>query len=193
MIMIYPKYKIIFMTHQKCGETILTHVNGVNWIKQKHSGIFGLPISIKELNPNKKLKYYKNKFPGYYSVTFIRNPWDRAVSGYFYLKKHRSMFYKDFSSYIKNFNFKKKFPPFNYYIDDNIDYIGRIENFINDFNVLCGKFNIKLDNNNHPLNNRNYMNKSRNDKNYRIFYNDELKNIVYNIYKDDIIKYKYKF
>jgi hypothetical protein len=33
MIIIYPEYKVVFVTHTKCGETNLNRALGVNWPK----------------------------------------------------------------------------------------------------------------------------------------------------------------
>jgi hypothetical protein len=43
MIIIYPEYKVVFVTHTKCGETNLNRALGVNWPKIRQGGVLGIP------------------------------------------------------------------------------------------------------------------------------------------------------
>ena len=149
----------------------------------------------------------------YFSFTFVRNPYDRVASAYKYFQKLKEglrwykrnkiisdaaykMSFIEFVNHIKDFqklmareegSFESgiHFQAFSYFLDEPIEYIGRFENIQHDyFNI---RSRIKL-----PLKNLPRIN-STNNSNYRELYIEESKNIVYNIYKEDINEYNYEF
>jgi len=75
------------------------------------------------------------------------------------------------------------------YIEDlngnpRIDFVGRFENFENDWNKVCKQLGIKKK--------LPHLNKSEH-KNYRIYYNEELIEKVEELYKEDIEFFNYNF
>jgi len=146
-----------------------------------------------------------------YKFTFIRNPFDFIVSLYNYTMYSDKVMWngiKDFEykknipfieyiKYIYNLKyFKEKSPnqvvtySYNYYIEtknNNMDFIGRYENLYDDFKIVCNELNII--NSDLPFNNKSKVN----DVNYKNYYNNESKDLVYKIFKDELKKYKYDF
>lgn len=141
----------------------------------------------------KKLNYFK--------FTFIRNPWDRFVSSYFYIKQYPHLFkeynyinkFDNINSFILNVDKKKLFksiyfkPQVNWIKNYKYNYIGRFENLQDDFYILCEKLNIekiKLKKINETLNKK---------KAYQEYYNKKTRNIIKRLYEEDIKVLQYTF
>ena len=150
---------------------------------------------------------------GYFSFTFVRNPYDRVASAYKYFKKlvpgHRwykrnsiiadlanELDFNGFVGHINDFKLLMKreegsyesgihFQPFSYFLDEPIDFIGQYENIQHDYFSIRSKLNL-------PIKNLPKTNSTNNLK-YQELYNENTKSIVYNTYKEDIKKYNYKF
>ena len=149
----------------------------------------------------------------YFSFTFIRNPYDRLVSAYKYFKKlapgHRwykrnsiiadsasNMDFEEFANHVTDFqklmvrqdgSFESgiHFQPFSYFLDDEIEYIGRFETIQHDYFSIRSRLNL-------PIKSLPKTNSTQN-RNYKELYTEKTKHIVYNIYKEDIKKYNYEF
>lgn len=175
---------------------IFTHVpkTGGNSVKQV--------LSLKGHNHD-PLSFDRKKAPSYFTFAFVRNPWDRYNSAFWYLqsggmgpptgqdqtfkRNHiKDMTFKQFTHKWKN-----QHPPIIHFhpqvefIDSDIDYIGRVENFQQDFNIICDKIGISREQLPHK-------NKSTH-KHYTDYYDDETKQIVAEKYAKDIEKFGYKF
>ena len=138
----------------------------------------------------------------------IRNPYERLLSEYFFCKRYGSRFikntknFKDFVYYLRdNFKFvleneennhllichylpQHKFTHINN--ECKIDMILRFENLKKHWKFFCYKINkniklIKVD-----------QYSSGKKYNYLDYYDDNLKDIVYELYKDDFIIFNYK-
>jgi hypothetical protein len=157
----------------------------------------------------KSFKYLKDRvdqdFTGYI-FTFTRNPWDRLVSVYFYLKNGNTTSgdkkdcnrylaqYSSFEDMVLNWDdilfnqihFKEQYK---WVCDDNgeliPDFIGRFENLQEDFDIICDKIGI-------PQQQLPHKNKSKH-KHYTEYYDDETKQIVAEKYAKDIEYFGYEF
>mgnify|MGYP003967123939 CR=1 FL=1 len=196
--MISHKLKCIFVHIPKCaGSSINQQLN------LKSLGFSG----------HSPASYHDEYLSEYFSFTFVRNPYDRIVSGYKYFRilkpGHRwykrnsiisdvanQMEFSEFVNHIPDFmklikreegSFESgiHFQPFHYFIDQPIDFVGRFENIQENYLKILS--HLKLTPN--PLLKTN----STDNQNYRELYTKETRNIVYNIYKEDIEKYNYEF
>lgn len=144
----------------------------------------------------KASKYSKSDRQNAFVFSFARNPYDRLVSSFFYLKEG-GMHEKDkaYGESLPN-TFKKfvnsdfdltwmHFRPMMSWLDRKIDFIGRFENLQEDFNIVCDKIGI-------PQQQIPHNNKS-NHKHYTEYYDDETRQIVAEKYAKDIEYFGYKF
>ena len=147
-------------------------------------------LGIEEPGHKKLLKYIPNTF------TVVRNPFDRLVSHFFYIKTKNSYYYKEhpnfkelekgnFDDYIYLCKQDSKFylEPQSYYVcdkDDNIlvDHVLRHETLQEDFNKF---WDLKLP----------HLNKSDRDKDWEKYYNENTIKTVYEFYKRDFINFNY--
>ena len=187
--MISNKHKFIFIHIPKTGgTTIETFFGGC---KKKHQPL---------------CKMYRNLFfplEEYFQFTFVRNPFDRILSLFFYLVKDEKRVDADFSSFVKNqvcwkmnesknvisrSGKRRHYCPqimwFENYKKDNF-YIGRFENFQEDFNIVCDKIGI-------PQQILPHENKTKH-KHYTEYYDDETRQIVAEKYAKDIEYFNYEF
>ena len=119
----------------------------------------------------------------YFSFVFVRNPWDRIMSSYLYSK---SLGYKfTFKSFFNSKAFEMHYKPQSYFINKNIDFIGRFENLQEDFNLVCKKLGIEPKQLPHE-------NKTVHEH-YTEWYTDENKELVQDKYFEDIKAFNYKF
>lgn len=141
---------------------------------------------------------------------FVRNPWDRILSSYCYLKNNadtdigNTADQKDFNLYFKKFKTFKDmllnwddefhnqihFKPQHQWICDDEDkiipnYIGKFENLQEDFNRICDKIGT-------PHKQLPHINKTKH-KHYTEYYNDETKQIIGEKYAQDIEYFGYEF
>lgn len=163
---------------------------------------------------NKLIKYKKfdkEKYKSYFKFGFVRNPWDRLVSAYFYLKqggmerldyefstKYLSKYetFQEFVLDMQNEGIRKKImawyhfvPQYEFLCDDygavGVDFLGRIENIEEDFNELkriLNKEQASLQKHN-----------KSSHKNYIYYYDSNTRRIVGEIYEKDIEMFKYRF
>jgi hypothetical protein len=121
----------------------------------------------------------------FFAFTFVRNPWSKAVSEFFYSKSING-----YNGTFKNYLRKPRCQPDHMtpqinFLNDNMNYIGRFENFEEDFNTVCDKIGI-------PRQQLPHENKS-NHKHYTEYYDDEAREIVAEKYAKDIEFFGYKF
>lgn len=131
---------------------------------------------------------FENKFQeNYFSFCFVRNPWDWVVSEFEWMRD----VYNDFDEYVykmKNGSvmvYKYHLNPQVSFINKNIKFIGRFENFQDDFSKACKKISIP------DLELPHVYKNTRMD--YRSYYNNETKKIIENIYLKDVLEFGYKF
>jgi hypothetical protein len=143
-----------------------------------------------------------------FKFTFVRNPWDRLVSGFFFLKNREMKSnrkweeknlsaYNDFDSFVRQWVTPENvwsyshFRPQFYFVSVEgrraaVDFIGFYENLPGDFSFLCERLKIRA-----ALRQEN-RNASR-TKDYRDYYSDETRRIVGDVYAEDIRLFGYAF
>jgi hypothetical protein len=140
----------------------------------------------------------------YFSFGFVKNPWARFLSLYFYLIRTSKKTSLTFSEYAKRFKserpilslntkeFKKSgvslrhyLPQFNFFLIDDINYIGKTENIQHCFDIVCDKIGIP----HQQLPHKN----ATTHKHYTEYYDDETKEIVAKKYAKDIEYFGYEF
>ncbi len=151
-----------------------------------------------------------SEFERFFKFTFVRNPWDRAVSAFFYLKKggmneqdrrwglKNLAPYKDFDTFARRWINEKSvllhshFKPQYQYVclpgkrEPAVDFIGYFENLEADYNVVREKLGTG-----EALQSRNVTRERHRD--YRQYYSEETKRIVAEAYRKDIELFGYDF
>lgn len=126
----------------------------------------------------------------YKFFTIIRNPYERVVS-YFLYRKRRGFNLPSctFKSYCQQQAYFFPRMTYDWYVGKHkLDYIIRFENLQNDWANMCNKFNWNfpsLPHTNKAL--------SLTRKHYSAYYDEQTKNMIDIIFKDDIEKFGYQF
>ena len=200
--MINYKHKFIFVHIPKCGgssvEIAFTGKQHVEWDADNN-------IWIQHATAKQIKEIYCPKYEQYFSFTFVRNPWDRAVSDYMWIRRALSIAdeFKNFLLLKGKFDTPRlKYPHINksgrgdhilpqsdFILDSNgdqmVDFVGSLENFQEDFNIICDKIGI-------PRQKLPHQNKSKH-KHYTEYYDEETKQIVAEKYAKDIEYFGYDF
>ena len=140
------------------------------------------------------------KYQNFFCFAFVRNPWDLMVSCFsWWTQNTKLQTRKEYGRDIKEKGFKAFIKSNSsclnecyhdnqgqsYWLNDNIDFIGRYENLQQDFNTVCDKIWIQRQTLPH-------INKT-NHKHYSEYYDDESREIVAKNYARDIERFGYKF
>jgi len=177
--MIIDQYKAIFIHIPKNAGTSIEQYFGNGSVRiqpSKHADIYEIK------------KRFKNSYNNYRKFTIVRNPYDKMVSWYFYLKKQLGKQYDiiEFNKWIEDpskfwhandpISFLK---PQHEWIDNTVQII-KFENInkeLNDF--FKEEINLPITNES----NHNY---------YLEYYNNKSLNVISNRYKKDFEKFNYK-
>jgi chondroitin 4-sulfotransferase 11 len=181
--------KFIYIRVTKTGSTSLKYcLPNITW---DLTGWEGDPNHVPLWFFEKNLS--KDVYDSHFKFSFVRNPWDRLVSSYIYTKKwyrqnapakfDDARLY-DFKSWILTINSNHKYG-MQYDFVNGCDFIGRFENFQEDFNIVCDKIGI-------PKQELPHKNKIKH-KHYTEHYDDETKQIVAEKYAKDIEYFGYEF
>ena len=128
-----------------------------------------------------------------FKFTIVRNPWDKVVSDCFYNVKKGLLVGEPlvFEKYVRSIvdnNDRWKMPMIDWLTWEDsvvVDFIGKLENFQEDFNTICDKIGI-------PRQELRHKNKSKH-KHYTEYYDDETREIVAEKYAKDIKYFGYEF
>jgi chondroitin 4-sulfotransferase 11 len=145
----------------------------------------------------------------YWKFAFVRNPWDRTVSNYFYLQQkfpkhehpmlkftHTSTFPEFIKALEKTLFIRDQFaqwgkdhfiPQYEYIWDGTnlvVDFCGRFENFNTDVDIILSKLKIKAE---IPFKN------SSKHLPFQEYYTPELINTVGELYQKDVDLFGYEF
>jgi chondroitin 4-sulfotransferase 11 len=197
--------KIAFVHIPKTGGTsVIDYLKFKKDIKNFH-GIINDELELSHLSLN-EINEVVN-IENYFKFCFVRNPWDRLVSEFFFSIKSKDNlkklfpFTSNFDEFVLNIyknscNIKNNKPShylcnhfktqsfFVYSNNVKIDFLGRFENFNNDLKTIGKKFNIE--NKIRVLNNTDHMEYSK-------YFSKKSKLIVDELYGDDIKNFDYKF
>jgi hypothetical protein len=147
------------------------------------------------------------KFERFFKFSFVRNPWDRLVSTYFFLKNggvneidrrfaaETLSRYESFAAFVEGWLNKENawswvhFKPQHYFICDSnlrprMDFIGRTENIDADFRHVCQRLNVAAE--------LQWINRGCH-RPYGEYYTGALRERVAAIYADDIAIFGYRF
>ena len=205
---IYEKQKVIYCAIEKCAITRLISYFGTIYKQETKRGyppdlaeqIF---FPAKEIfKSNYPISYAKKKYPDYFIFSFVRNPFDRVVSNYHFnlgpwIRRHKKGEFEKvptFEEYCLNMEKWNNLQPLSFYVDIDIDFIGKVENFKQDFDRLHKilKIDIAYNEGNHPLN-RIENRSGRKEKKYQNFYSKESRAAIEEKYAEDLERFKYKF
>ena len=146
------------------------------------------------------------EFRSYYKFSFVRNPWKRLASEYIWRRYIDKFQFKDFV--FKNFPnpddycdaYRHVLPQYDFLYDSQgnllVDFVGKFENLQADFNLVCQKLGIeetKLPHRNSNKQNKILKGYKQEYKPYLEYYDEETKEFVAEIYKNDIKTFGYSF
>ena len=189
--MIIHDKKIIYIHINKCGgSSIESFFLGKAIGEHKTIRDFEDDLGNQELN-------------NYFKFSFVRNPWDKMVSFYNFHKKYdvldTSSGFNEFlstqlSKWIPNNGSKysssmRSTNQIDWLIDSHsqnrMDFVGRFENFQEDFNIVCDRIGV-------PSQKLPHKNKSKH-KHYSEYYNEDSIKIVGDRFSKDIKYFGYTF
>lgn len=141
-------------------------------------------------------KFHPNKFRNYFKFSFVRNPWARIVSCYVNKSqnhfRYKECWGKDFDFFVdfierqdlrtadRHIRLQTELIPVN-----ELDFIGRLENFAEDLKYVTSVIGIK----DYVLEHRN----KSSHKHYREYYTPRTRKIIARKYKKDIETFGYFF
>ena len=199
--MIAHAKKFIFVHINKNGGTSIEKVlrkfsREDNETFHKHEMMHNIPETdgLSFTNQDNILNQLNHGIDNYFKFTFVRNPWDRCVSNYFFNKKkypdsdHAKMNFEDYLDDLDS-HWTTSYNQIDWLLDDSgkncMDFIGRFENFQEDFKKVCITLGIK----NYKLP---HVNKSPH-RDYRTYYDEDALNKVKRFYKRDVEYFHYEF
>ncbi len=139
------------------------------------------------------------KFNAFYKFSVVRNPWDKTVSQFRYMKQrpdlrsflgmHRFTSFKKYLKLIQKVDHVHWLPQVKFLFDLNgellVDKVLSFENFESEIKEVLGRLKLEIKSIPH-------LNRSKR-RDYKSYYSNVTKEMVEEFYKDDIKKFNYKF
>jgi hypothetical protein len=191
---------------QKCIFVHVTKCAGISICMSLFGNLGGAHLRI----PHYQLVFSKREFEDYFKFTFVRNPWDRLVSAFLFLKKgganrtdklwaeENLSCFRDFNTFVtdwvdrKNINKWKHFVPQYKFICEprsqipSVDFIGRFEHLNEDYSYIQNRLGSKSD--------LQHLNSTEGRKRgYKEYYTEATQKIVADVYQEDIRIFGYDF
>ena len=139
------------------------------------------------------------EFNDYYKFAFVRNPWARVLSWYFFCKSakepDRNTSNISFDEFVIDEGCRHRiwgaWPKYHpsrlqYTFTQGCDFIGRTENLQSDFNIVCDKIGI-------PHQEFLHCGNKTEHKHYTEYYNDETIKIVADYFAEDIDYFNFEY
>lgn len=229
--MICHEYKCIFIHIPKAAGQSVEHyfLNklGLDWnsrsplLLRKNDEPKAGPPTLAHMRAIDYIKYHyisRELYDQYFTFSFVRNPWSRAVSTYKFLGYDRIMNFERYLSRQMGYLLETKrgavMPQYEMLYDNGekmVDFIGRFECINEDFAEVCRRLGFEDTVLPHINKGKQYSNKGLmslvkrpglifqftlkrpNFKDYRDYYTEKSKKLVSQIYKDDINCFGYTF
>jgi len=162
----------------------------------------GTPQTNPNMAKHAKARIIKSNvnWPGYFTFSFVRNPWSWLVSGYHYARKDKRdwrnkqanmLSFKDYLIWSLSSDDRRhttlRLGQFDFISDNGkviVDYVGKLECIASNFSHICNKLGINE--------NIAHLNKTKH-KDYRAYYDSTLIDLVYKHFKNDIEHFNYTF
>jgi len=148
-------------------------------------------------NPRSAINVTREQYQNYFKFTVVRNPWSRAYSWYrsniineAWRKRHNLSKDITFPEFLELHLGKKSLRPQTFWLINfcnkiPLNYIGKFENINEDFNEICRLMNVNHIKLPHELN--------RGFNDYKDVYDENSKNLIKEIYKEEIQLFNYTF
>ena len=188
-------YVIFIHVPKAAGSSIKTSFRNVpNFLDWEHRSYYAFKYLL-------GAQYFQS-----FSFAFVRNPWDRLVSEYFFIKKrlnplHQAFYdrylskYSTFSDFVNDWLSINNIFSYNFFIPQchfitnseqkiMVDYVARFENIESEIKVLSEKIGHSIE--------LSHYNKTEHDD-YRSYYSQSAKEKVLMVYQKDIDLFQYEF
>ena len=122
----------------------------------------------------------------FFKFSITRNPFDQLVSHYFFNEKNKDKTRKDFYNYVM----ANEMSGISYYIDEDLDYIGKFENLSKSWNDIKRLSKIPK---NRKLPDFRYCETVNRIKEYKSYYTPVMVNKLRKEWKNDLDLYNYDY
>lgn len=142
--------KIVFIHIPKTGGSSIEHYFGLNHRNKFMSGHNaynedGISFALQHVRARDFKILRPEEFESYFKFSFVRNPYDRVISEYFYNQGRKKFMLDEFRTWFKNFYLVPKqdhaLSQFDYLYNEEgdllVDFVGKLENLKADVSKIC--------------------------------------------------------